>query len=242
MSFDSSTLGALTARVALRGGWDVAVLTGTQALTKKSGNLQELDPGGAARDVTLPAVTRQDDGYFFFISNTGEGAEDLTVKDAAAATIATVKAGEVGVVFVDSAGAWQSYALVQQSLVSKALVTATIALGAEAGDVIAVSLQCVDLAGVSVARAQRYVVSLFEATMIEALAAAFTMAATTGVEVSTTLNARAIIETTAAGVAVIDVSDVATGSGKTIYMIVEPIPLTGVANAGLPVMIAIIFD
>lgn len=234
----------ITARMPWRGGWDVSATAGNTALTRKSGHWQEIDPNGAARDVTLQAVTPQDNGDWFVISNTGEGAEDLTIKDASGATVTTVKPGEVAAVFVDSAGAWQSYEIVRQTLVSQSLVTATLTAGAEAANVIPVTINLTDLTGlVPVSRVQRFVCSLFEATMIEALAAAFTMAETgAGAEISTTGNARLVIETDANGDAIVSVTDVLGASGKTMFLIVEPVPDTGSNTHGFPIMLSITFD
>ncbi|MHA1571127.1 MAG: hypothetical protein ACTSWM_04850 [Alphaproteobacteria bacterium] len=99
----------MTARMPWRGGWDSSAVAGNTTLTKKSGHWQKIDPNGAGRDVTLPAVTPQDDGDWFFIANAADAAEALTVKDAGGATIGTVSQSEAGIVYVDSAGAWQLF-------------------------------------------------------------------------------------------------------------------------------------
>src|SRR3990167_7636907 len=52
-----------------------------------------LDPGGAGRTVLLPAET---DGLFYFVVNTADADEDLTVKeDANVTTIGIVSRGSV---------------------------------------------------------------------------------------------------------------------------------------------------
>lgn len=123
------------------------------------------------------------------------------------------------------------------------LVTVTLSAGAEASNVIAVTVNLVSITGAAVSRTQRLVCSLYEATGIEAIAALFTMAETgTGTEISTTGNARLIIETDANGDAVVSVTDVATASGKTMYLIVQPCPPSGTNEYGLPAMVAITFD
>lgn len=67
--------------------------------------LISLDPGGAGREVDLPA---EEKGLWFLISNTADAAETLTVKeDSAVTTIATLGQDEYGLFFcsVNEAGA-----------------------------------------------------------------------------------------------------------------------------------------
>ena len=66
------------------------------------GPVLNLDPGGATRVVTLPAV---EEGLVFLINNIADAAEDLTIKNPAAATIGTVSQNEMGVAFC-LAGVW----------------------------------------------------------------------------------------------------------------------------------------
>ncbi len=113
MSFKSDALKPLTSRVAVRGIFDAAeTLAATKTLTKRDGQFLKLDPGGANRDVVLPAVGRDDHGYFFFIGNAADNAEDLVVKNAADTSVATVNQNEAGVLYVDAAGAWQLWGVV----------------------------------------------------------------------------------------------------------------------------------
>jgi hypothetical protein len=58
-------------------------------------NYLALDPGGAGRDVTLPAEA---EGLFFMIANAADAAENLTVKNDAAGTVGTIGQNEVGFV------------------------------------------------------------------------------------------------------------------------------------------------
>lgn len=102
----TETLGRLTHRVALHGGFDAATLTGNTTLTKKSGQVQLLDPGGNHRDVTLPTVSVDDDGYFVLIVNKADLAENLVIKNAAAATVATANQNEAALLYVKSDGTW----------------------------------------------------------------------------------------------------------------------------------------
>jgi len=97
-----------TARSILRGGFDVGeVLTGTKTLTKQSGSVQALDPGGAHRDVALP--DSPEDGYWFLIANLAAAAENLVIKDAGGSTIATANQNDAALVFTDDAGAWRLF-------------------------------------------------------------------------------------------------------------------------------------
>jgi len=106
MAFKGSGSQPLTARAPWRGGWDTATLAGATTLTRQSGHWQKLDPGGAHRDVNLPAVTRQDSGDWYVIGNSADAAENLVVKDAGGSTVGTINQSECGVVYVTAAGAW----------------------------------------------------------------------------------------------------------------------------------------
>lgn len=94
----------LTYQLAVRGGVGEATLAGNVTLTHKSSQFLRLDPGGAARDVTLPAVR---DGLRFRILNTADAAETITVKNAAGSTILTITQGQTGEAWCTSTG-WVS--------------------------------------------------------------------------------------------------------------------------------------
>lgn len=106
MALSTQALGRLTARIAAPGTFEVATLAGAHTLTLASGQFQILDPGGAHRDVTLPTVAKHDNGYGIVVINAADAAENLVVKDAAAATIGTIAEDRLGVFYVDAAGAW----------------------------------------------------------------------------------------------------------------------------------------
>jgi hypothetical protein len=76
----------------------ITTLAGTYTLVANMSPMQVLDPGGGARDVILPAVKK---GLCFFMKNAADAAEVITVKNAAAATIATVASTESAVLFCD---------------------------------------------------------------------------------------------------------------------------------------------
>lgn len=63
-------------------------------------NVLKLDPGGSARDVTLPAVDVYS-GVMYRIVNAADAAENLVIKNAGGDTIATVNQNEQAEVFSD---------------------------------------------------------------------------------------------------------------------------------------------
>ena len=69
-------------------------------LTTKDAPVQFIDPGGAARNVTLPAEASSE-GLVFFIQNTADAAEVLTVRDDTPATVVTPTQNEGCVVYCD---------------------------------------------------------------------------------------------------------------------------------------------
>ena len=94
-----------TTQIVARGLYAEATLTGAVTLTPLSGQLLKLDPGGANRNVTLPAV---EDGLVFWIVNAADAAENLVVENAAGTTIGTINQNEEGV-FVSDGAAWKLF-------------------------------------------------------------------------------------------------------------------------------------
>jgi hypothetical protein len=90
----SATFHAGYAPVAYSNLVTVETLTGARVVTFADGNVLKLDPGGSGRDVTLPAEA-ESAGLRYMIINAASGAEDLTVKDDAAATVGTVSQNEM---------------------------------------------------------------------------------------------------------------------------------------------------
>jgi trimeric autotransporter adhesin len=76
-------------------GADVAIdrvtMAGTLTLTTSSKRYQNLDPDGSARNVDLPTNAA---GLAFFIVNSGNGGETITVRNASAATVDTIDNGK----------------------------------------------------------------------------------------------------------------------------------------------------
>ncbi len=78
----------------------IATLTGNDTLTVTSTYYQKLDPGGSARDVTLPAVA-DSTNLDFMIVNAADAAENLVVKNAGGSTIGTINQNEAGIFSCD---------------------------------------------------------------------------------------------------------------------------------------------
>lgn len=111
---------------------------------------------------------------------------------------------------------------------SKVPVVPSLAAAAEAGNAIAVTIGLIAPGNGTVGRTQRLHCRLYAATMIESLAASFTMAETgTGTEISTTANAALLIDTDAAGAAIVTVTDVSGVFVGTVYLEVAPVNLLG---------------
>ena len=76
-------------------------LTGNKTLTEDDEQVQSLDPGGAARTVTLPAEAGS---LMFVIVNRADAAEAITVEDDASNTIVSVAQNAAALVFSDGTG------------------------------------------------------------------------------------------------------------------------------------------
>lgn len=68
---------------------DYTIATGNLTLEVGCANDQIIDPGGAARDVTLPSATLSP-GKFINVYNHADAAEAITVKNTAGDTVGTV--------------------------------------------------------------------------------------------------------------------------------------------------------
>lgn len=116
-----------------------------------------------------------------------------------------------------------------------------ITVGAEAANVIKLSIQIQDLGGNNVAAAHTLHVRLYAGTMIESLAAAYTLTdGGSGSVVTTTGNAAVLYTTAADGLAEVNVTDVAGSSNTTIR--VEVLVESQGNYAGLASTAAITFD
>jgi hypothetical protein len=79
-------------------------LSGARTVTFADANILRLDPGGAARDVTLPAEANSA-GVVYKIINAADAAENLVIKDDGASTVATINQNEMCEVACDGS-AW----------------------------------------------------------------------------------------------------------------------------------------
>lgn len=86
------------------GGFTATTATGNITLTAGDSVIQAIDPGGAGRDVTLPALGSTGQGKVV-IDNTADAAEVLTIKDAAANTLGTPGQNE-SAICTFSEGTW----------------------------------------------------------------------------------------------------------------------------------------
>jgi hypothetical protein len=102
MAFSNDAPFRVRKHIQLINGVNVDTLIADATLTVASSTFQILDGGAADYDVNLPA---EQDGIYFWITNAG-ATNNLVVKDDAAATIATVAAGE-GALFVCNGTAWK---------------------------------------------------------------------------------------------------------------------------------------
>lgn len=82
------------------GGSNTETLAANKTLTVNDARVQVLDPGGSARDVTLPAEGSSA-GDSFIIHNAADAAEAITVKDDTPATVGTVSQNESAIFYCD---------------------------------------------------------------------------------------------------------------------------------------------
>lgn len=82
-------------------------LTGTLVVDADSPPLLWLDPGGAGRNVDLPAEA-DSDGLFFYVVNAADAAENLTVRNDAGGTVGVVGQAEMGF-FVCDGTTWRHF-------------------------------------------------------------------------------------------------------------------------------------
>lgn len=106
---ESNALHSITKHLGLVGGFVSETLTGATTVDGTYGNFVKMDPGGASRNVTLPAEEGRKGAWFFF-ANAADAAENLVIKDDAANTIVTINQNEGAVVWCDGA-AWNLFAV-----------------------------------------------------------------------------------------------------------------------------------
>jgi len=87
---------------------NIETLAAGRTLTIVDQRFQNLDPGGASRDVTLPSED-PNAGAWFWIINGADAAENLVIKDDGGSTIVTIQQSQAGIV-VNSGTAWKGFA------------------------------------------------------------------------------------------------------------------------------------
>jgi len=80
-------------------------LSGDKTLATGDAQIQNIDPGGAARNLDLPA---EEAGLQFLIANRADAAEAITVRDDSDSTLVTVNQDETAVCISDGTG-WIAY-------------------------------------------------------------------------------------------------------------------------------------
>lgn len=81
------------------------VLAGTATILDGHATILRIDPGGAGRNVVMPATTRANKGRCFVIFNDADAAETLTVKQSdGSTTVIAIAQGKCGLVFNDGSG------------------------------------------------------------------------------------------------------------------------------------------
>ncbi len=106
-----------------------------------------------------------------------------------------------------------------KALLEKAYARPALSKAAEAADVIAVTCQLKDLDGNNLSEAREVELCLIDNNGLESLVGAFTITPTTGTAKTTTAKPRLVVESNAAGLVVVDVTDIGGASGLTIHML-----------------------
>lgn len=108
---DDAELRGNILRHANRFGVSNQTLTGTYAIPAGSPHVQALDPGGGARNVTLPASPKV--GDWFLIINTADAAEIITVQNSAGVgltpAITPTQSESALVVYINATLGWRGF-------------------------------------------------------------------------------------------------------------------------------------
>ena len=98
MAYNGRSSFKLNRALALVEGWTAQTLAGDATLTVKDSQFQAIDPGGAGRNVTLPAGELR--GRFMFIANKADADEGIVLLQPDAATsVCTVSQGDMAIVY-----------------------------------------------------------------------------------------------------------------------------------------------
>ena len=96
MNMEDSRLWDPILEKGVKGGVHIQTLGAAATLDRDMPFMAFFDPGGATRILTLPTVEK---GLAWLIANTADAAEDLTIKNAATATLGTISQNETAWVF-----------------------------------------------------------------------------------------------------------------------------------------------
>ena len=98
MAYNGRSNFKLNRALALVDGWNAQTLAGDTTLTVKDSQMQAIDPGGAGRNVTLPAGETK--GRFMFIANKADGAEGIALLQPDSSTsLATVHQNDMAIIY-----------------------------------------------------------------------------------------------------------------------------------------------
>jgi len=121
------------------------------------------------------------------------------------------------------------------------IVLPVLTPAAEAGNARAVAISLTTLAGAAVARTQRLHCRTYDASMVEALSAAFTLAVSGAgtAAISTSGRAALLLDTADSGLATVTVTDITGIFSGTVYL--EVLPVGNVGGPGQGVIIPLAF-
>ena len=102
----NSATKSLEQQLRLKRGVSVRTLSGATTYDARTANVCAWDPGGASRNVTMPAE-EVSNGLVVWFKNTADAAENLVIKDDAGSTIVTIGQGEFAMVSC-TGSAWTS--------------------------------------------------------------------------------------------------------------------------------------
>lgn len=94
---------AVEGLLSLIGAYADVTASGTVTLDSSYGNFMKIDPGGAGRTVLLPP---ESSGAWFYIQNTADASETLTVKEDSNTTTIGSLAQNKAAIFVCDGTAW----------------------------------------------------------------------------------------------------------------------------------------
>lgn len=86
----------------------VQTLTGTYQVLDNDPDYLALDPGGAARNVDLPAATAANNGRMFVIVNTADAAEAITVRAFGGGSTIVTLAQFTSALVMNMGGTWRA--------------------------------------------------------------------------------------------------------------------------------------